>query len=80
MQNVIEAVTSQGDVIFRVVDGGYIVAQQIDAKPLKPAQILEGTLETIGIESATDPATGLTYEFFIAGYGLSREGAFGAPE
>ena len=80
MQNVIEAVTPQGDVIFRVEDGGYIVAQLIDAKPLKPTQILEGALETIGIESATDPATGLTYEFFIAGYGLSREGAFGAPE
>lgn len=80
MQNVIEAVTPQGDVIFRAMDGSYIVAQQIDAKPLQQAQVLEGALETIGIESATDLATGTTYEFFIAGYGLSREGAFGAPE
>ena len=80
MQNVIEAVTPQGDVIFRAADGSYIVAQQIDAKPLKQAQILEGALETIGIETATDVNTGQSYEFFIAGYGLSREGAFGAPE
>ena len=80
MQNVVEAVTPKGDVVFRVPDGSYVVAQQIDAKPLRREQILEGALDNIGIESARDPATGAVYEFFIAGYGLSREGAFGAPE
>lgn len=80
MQNVIEAVTPKGDVVFRTPDGSYVVAQQIDAKPLKQAQVLEGALNTIGIESALDPATGMSYEFFVAAYGLSREGAFGAPE
>lgn len=80
MRNVIEAVTSKGDVVFRAPDGSYVVAQQIDAKPLKPAQVLEGALDNIGIESAWDPSTGTTYEFFIAAYGLSREGALGATE
>ncbi|GAB2482107.1 hypothetical protein GCM10027082_36100 [Comamonas humi] len=42
--------------------------------------MLEGVLDNIGIESARDPATVTTYEFFIAAYGLSREGALGAPE
>ena len=80
MQNVVEAVTPKGDVVLRVPDGSYVVAQQIDAKPLKREQILEGALNNIGIESARDPATGATYEFFIAAYGLSREGALGNPE
>lgn len=80
MQNVIEAVTPKGDVVFRAPDGSYVVAQQIDAKPLKQAQVLEGALDNVGIESAWDPSTGETYEFFIAAYGLSREGALGAHE
>ena len=80
MQNVIEAVTPKGDVVFRASDGSYVVAQQIDAKPLKREPILAGALNNIGIESARDPATGATYEFFIAAYGLSREGALGNPE
>ncbi|MGE8320642.1 MAG: hypothetical protein ACN6O3_17955 [Comamonas sp.] len=42
--------------------------------------MLEGVLDNIGIESAWDPATVTTYEFFIAAYGLSREGALGAPK
>lgn len=80
MRNVIEAVTSKGDVVFRAPDGSYVVAQQIDAKPLKPAQVLEGALDNIGIESAWDPSTGTTYEFFITAYGLSHEGALGTTE
>lgn len=80
VKNVIEAVTPKGDVVFRVPDGSYVVAQQIDAKPLKQAQVLEGALDNIGIENARDPATGAIYEFFIAAYGLSREGALGALE
>ena len=80
MQNVIEAVTPKGNVVFRAPDGSYVVAQQIDAKPLRQAQVLEGALDNIGVENARDPATGTTYEFFIAAYGLSREGALGALE
>ncbi|QOQ81348.1 MULTISPECIES: hypothetical protein [Comamonas] len=76
MQNTIEFVNSLGDVIFRTGDGSYVLAQQIDAKPLSATQVLDGALDTIGIEAATDPATGATYEFFIAAYGLSRDAAF----
>lgn len=61
--------------------GGYAECDRGgDANPLKPAQVLEGVLDNIGIESAWDPATVTTYEFFIAAYGLSREGALGAPK
>ena len=76
MQNTIEFVNSLGDVILFAEDGSYVLAQQIDAKPLKTAQVLEGALNTIGIEAASDPQTGLSYDFFIAAYGLSREAAF----
>ncbi|MFE1573952.1 hypothetical protein ACFIQG_19360 [Comamonas odontotermitis] len=75
MQNTIEFVNTLGDVVLRAGDGSYVLAQQIDAKPLKVAQILEGALDTIGIEVATDPETGTSYEFFIAAYGLSRDSA-----
>lgn len=76
MQNTIEFVNSLGDVIFRTADGSYVLAQQIDAKPLSAMQVLDGALDTIGIEAATDPTTGATYEFFITAYGLSRDAAF----
>ena len=76
MQNTIEFVNALGDVILLAEDGSYVLAQQIDAKPLKTGQVLEGTLNTIGIESASDPQSGITYEFFIAAYALSREAAF----
>ena len=76
MQNTIEFVNSLGDVIFRTTDGSYVLAQQIDTKPLSPTQVLDGALDTLGIETATDPTTGATYEFFIAAYGLSRDAAF----
>jgi hypothetical protein len=75
MQNTIEFVNSLGDVILRAADGSYVLAQQIDAKPLRAAQVLEGDLSTIGIEAAIDPDTGASYEFFIAAYGLSRDAA-----
>ena len=76
MQNTIDFVNSLGDVILHAADGSYVLAQQIDAKPLRVAQVLDGALDTIGIEAATDPTTGIRYEFFIAAYGLSRDAAF----
>lgn len=76
MQNTIEYVNSLGDVILRTADGSYVLAQQIDAKPLRAAQVLEGVLNTVGIEVATDTENGTAYEFFIAAYGLSRDAAF----
>ena len=76
MHHTIEFVNALGDVILRSADGSYVLAQQIDAKPLKTEQVLEGALATIGVELATDPQTGTTYEFFIVAYALSREAAF----
>jgi len=75
MRNTVENVNRQGAVVLRAGDGSYVLAQQIDAKPLRAAQILEGALDTVGIAAATDPDTGATYEFFIAAYGLSRDAA-----
>ena len=78
MQNVVEAVGPRGCLVLRAADGSYVLAQQIDAKPLRVAQVLCGALDTIGIDSATDPDTGANYDFFIEAYGLSREAALGA--
>lgn len=75
MHNTIEMLNTHGDVVLRTAEGHYVLTQQIDAQPLHMGQVLEGMLETIGIEPATDPQTGVVYEFFIAAYGLSREAA-----
>lgn len=75
MQNTVEAVNSHGDVVLRTAEGHYVLVQQLDAKPLRTAQVLVGALDTIGIEVATDPETGAAYDFFIVAYGLSREAA-----
>ncbi len=64
-----------GGVVLRADDDNYVLAQQIDAKPLRPAQILTGSLDLVGVETMADLATGITYDFFIEAYGLSRAAA-----
>lgn len=64
-----------GGLVLRAEDGSYVLAQQIDAKPLRVAQILTGAVDAFGVEPLTDPDTGITYEFFVEAYGLSREAA-----
>jgi hypothetical protein len=77
-QNTVELVSPRGGVVLRAADGSYVLAQQIDAKPLRVAQVLKAALDTVGIDSATDPDAGTTYELFIEAYGLSRDAALGA--
>jgi hypothetical protein len=74
-QNTIETVNQGGTVVLRASDGSYVLAQQIDAKPLRAAQVLEGELDGVGVSSASDPETGVVYEFFVEAYGLSRDAA-----
>lgn len=77
----IENVNPQsGDVVLRAADDNYVMAQQIDAKPLRVGQVLVGVVETVGIETIADRDNGTTYEFFIEAYGLSREAALGLPQ
>ncbi|MEQ1935939.1 MAG: hypothetical protein ABL962_18950, partial [Fimbriimonadaceae bacterium] len=64
--------------VLHADDGSYVLAQQLDAKPLRVAQILRGSVDTVGVETATDPDTGVAYKFFIEAYGLSREAALEA--
>jgi len=66
----------RGSLVLRAEDGHYVLAQQIDAKPLHEAQVLTGVVDTVGVEPLTDPTTGTTYDFFIEAYGLSRDAAF----
>lgn len=77
-QNVVEVIGPRGGLVLRAADGSYVLAQQIDAKPLRVKQVLHGALDAFGMDSATDPDTGATYDFFIEAYGLSREAALGA--
>jgi len=75
MQSTVEIVSPRGGVVLRAADGSYVLAQQIDAKPLRAAQVLVGTLDDVGIDGATDLDTGASYQFFVEAYGLSREAA-----
>lgn len=71
--NTVEFVSPKGGVALRAADGSYLLAQQIDAQPLRLAQLLDGELAAFGIGQASDPATGARYEFFVEAWGLSRE-------
>lgn len=64
-----------GGLVLRAADGSYVLAQQVDAKPLRVAQVLTGGMDAMGVEIFTDPDTGTTYDFFIEAYGLSRDAA-----
>lgn len=77
-QRIVEVLSPRGGVILRAADGSYVLVQQIDAKPLRVTQILTGALDCFGVDCAIDPDTGVTYEFFVDAYGLSRDAALGA--
>jgi hypothetical protein len=77
-RNTVDTINSQGAVVLRAGDGSYVLAQQIDVKPLKAEQVLEGTLAYFGVNTVTDLETGAVYEFFVEAYGLSRDAALEA--
>lgn len=58
---------------LRVGEGGYLLAEQLDAQPMAVGGTLSGPMDTIGIETLTDTGTGTAYTVFILAYGLSRE-------
>ncbi len=80
-RNIVDTVDPRGAVVLRAADGSYVLAQQVDAKQLRAAQVLEGAMEDVGISNVIDPETGAVYEFFVEAYGLSRDAALEAvPE
>ncbi|OON59159.1 hypothetical protein B0920_24900 [Massilia sp. KIM] len=56
-----------------VEESGYLLAEQLDAQPMAVGGTLSGSMDTVGIETLTDTATGMEYSVFILAYGLSRE-------
>lgn len=64
-----------GGVVLRTADGGHVLAEQLDAQPLRAGQVLSGHWDGVGLETTVDRQTGATYGFFVQAYGLSLEGA-----
>lgn len=75
-QAIVELINPRsGGLILHAADGSYVLAQQIDVKPLRVAQVLSGEADNVGMEIFTDPQSGIRYDFFIEAYGLSRDAA-----
>jgi hypothetical protein len=62
-----------GRLAQRVMDGSYLLAEQLDAQPLRAGQELFGEMEAIGTEILTDRQSSIKYTVFIVAYGLSLE-------
>jgi hypothetical protein len=62
-----------GRVALRMADDSYVLAEQLDAQPLRAGQTLSGAMEVIGTETFTDEQSSLQYGVFIVAYGLSRD-------
>lgn len=62
---------STGGVALRTADGSYVLAEQLDAKPLQLGQQLSGRMDNIGTELFADEKSGEIYGVFIQAYGLS---------
>lgn len=56
-----------------VRDGGYLLAEQIDARPIAIGATLAGAMGTMGVETLTDTGTGIGHRVFVLAYDLSRE-------
>lgn len=65
--------SSTGGVGLRAQDGSYVLAEQLDAKPLQVGQVLVGRMDSVGAESLNDSLSNEIYEVFIQAYGLSLD-------
>lgn len=65
--------TQTGRFALRLEDGSYVLAEQLDARPLQLGQPLAGEMAVVGTESFTEVGTDARYGAFVLAYGLSRE-------
>lgn len=54
-------------------EDSYVLAQQIDARPLNAGQMLAGEMDCVGMETFLDTRTQDPFEVFVEAYGLSAE-------
>lgn len=64
---------SSGRVAIRVGDGSYVLAEQLDAKPLEVGRRLSGRMNSVGIEDLVDLQSGNSHAVFVQAYGCSYE-------
>lgn len=60
-----------GGVAFLRPDGSYVLAEQLDAKPLIIGQKLSGHMDSVGVEQLTDVESRDVYGIFVQAYGLA---------
>lgn len=51
----------------------FVLAQQIDARPLSTGQTLAGEMDCVGMETFVDARTQDAFQVFVEAYGLSAE-------
>jgi hypothetical protein len=64
---------STGGVAIRVADGSYVLAEQLDAKPLEVGKRLSGRMNSVGIEALFDMQSGDRFAVFVQAFGCSYE-------
>lgn len=62
-----------GKVAIRASDGSYVLAEQLDAKPLEVGRRLSGRMNSVGIEDWVEVQSGDSYAVFIQAFGCSYE-------
>lgn len=64
---------SKAGVAIRVADGSYVLAEQMDARPLEVGQRLSGRMNSVGIEELIDAQSGDRCTVFVQAFGCSYE-------
>jgi hypothetical protein len=65
--------THTGRFGLRVQDGTYLLAEQLDARPLRLGVSLSGQMDAMGVETLSDGYAADKYQVFILAYDLSLE-------
>lgn len=71
----VTAITPQTGLMGLRPDGqdSFVLAQQIDARPLSTGQTLAGEMDCVGMETLVDARTQDVFQVFVEAYGLSAE-------
>ncbi|MBV8248487.1 MAG: hypothetical protein JO200_08540 [Comamonas sp.] len=64
---------SSGRVALRSSDGGFVLAEQTDASPLREGLSLLGNMREFGPETWIDAGGQTQYQVFVLGWDLSQE-------
>lgn len=74
-QATVIAINPQTGLLGLQLDGqdSFVLAQQIDARPLNTGQTLAGEMDCVGMETFVDARTRDPFEVFVEAYGLSAE-------